>query len=204
MRRSWRVVIGAGAVLLLPGRGFTSLTRLFAPDLPGDPSADDALSIGPTAVPDPLIAAAVNILAFVSAGGGLVVEAEVFGPGSWTWVPFADLIGHSGDVNVATENVHITDPAHPVMAGLTDAGLSSWGFSIHSNFTTPERAGFDVLAVDVTRGNIPTIIARIPAPGRGAGADAGGLHQPAVCAWARTRCGGAFRRGRAPPAGRRP
>jgi hypothetical protein len=36
------------------------------------------------------------IAAFVAAGGGLVVEAQVFDAASWSWVPDAALIGHSG------------------------------------------------------------------------------------------------------------
>lgn len=49
--------------------------------------------------------------------------------------------GLSGDL------ITIVDGTHPAMAGLTDEGLSNWGSSTHSRFTTfPET--FDVLATE--------------------------------------------------------
>lgn len=134
----------------------------------------DVLYFAPTTVDADIanyVANAAGIAAFASGGGGLVVEPNVFAAASWTWVPDAALIGHSGATNVGTENVSITAAgmASPVMTGLTGPGLSGWGFSIHSNFRTPEAAGFETLALDVTSGNIPTIIARVSGPPPGPG-----------------------------------
>ena len=96
---------------------------------------------------DELVAASGQVLAFVNSGGGLVAETNVFAINSWTWVPFADDISHSGDANLGGAEVLIVQPTHPVMQGLTDAFLSDWGISVHSTFLTPGDAGFQVLAL---------------------------------------------------------
>ena len=78
------------------------------------------------------------------------------------------------------DDIHITAPQHPAMAGLTDASLSNWNCSIHALFTS-YPGGYDVLAIadnlgtvytdeDGSRGT-PYILAR--------GAVAGSPHCPA-------------------------
>ena len=152
-----------GEVLtILTDAGFTNLTELTAFDLANiDLSGFDMLYIGVVLDGFNYAAADANVQSFFDNGGGLVAEAELFGPGSWEWLPFADLIGHSGDTNIETESVTIVKSSHPVMAGLTDAGLSDWLLSVHSHFTTPEAAGFTRLAIDKTGAG--HIIA-VPAP----------------------------------------
>jgi hypothetical protein len=59
-----------------------------------------------------------------------------------------------------TEAAHITEPASPVLAGLTDASLSNWGVSIHEVFDT-WPTNFTVLAVATTQGK-PYILSRGP------------------------------------------
>jgi len=150
---------------LLNAAGFTSMTLLNSSNLTTiDLSVYDVLYFGPTTSQAEIanyVAAASKIQSYVNAGGGLVVEPEVFAGNSWSWVPFANQIGHSGSTNVCTEVVTITAPSHPVMAGLTNAGLSRWSCSVHTYFANAEAAGFEVLAVDTY--DRPAIIA-IPEP----------------------------------------
>lgn len=159
---------GAGGTVAnaLSLAGFTDATELDPADLATtDLSVYDVLYFGVTTDATAIghyVTAASDIQDYLDAGGGMVVEAEVWAANAWTWVPDADLIGHSGTTNTAQDSVTITDPAHPVMAGLTDAGLSGWGFSGHSNFATPEAAGFHTLAVDGTGDAL--IIVRDPVP----------------------------------------
>ena len=145
--------------------GFTDITLLAPGDLDTiDLTIYDVLYFGPhtnAAVIDDYQTAAVDILAYVNGSGGLVVEPEIFRANSWSWVPHAGLIGHSGATNVVEDTVVITNPSHPVMAGLTSAGLSNWGGAIHSTFSTPAAAGFEVLATNAF--GIPVIIV-IPEP----------------------------------------
>lgn len=108
--------------------------------------AYDVLYFGPTTDATTIghyTANAAKILAYTGSGGGLFVEPEVFDAGSWSWVPYAGLLGHSGPTNVGGETV-VLDPGAPAAlnAGLSNAGLSNWGFSIHSTFATPGAAGF--------------------------------------------------------------
>jgi hypothetical protein len=48
--------------------------------------------------------------------------------------------------NPCHDDIHVTAPSHPAMAGLTDANLSNWDCSIHSLFTT-WPSNFQVLAI---------------------------------------------------------
>lgn len=146
--------------ILLTEAGFTNLTELTPTELANDDlSAFDVLYIGLTTDGILFAPAAANVQAFVDAGGGLVAEAEVDGPESWEWLPFADSIGHSGDINIRHEIVEIVAPGHPVMHGLTSAGLSNWHFSTHSTFSTPETAGFTTLVRDSESGGTAQTIA---------------------------------------------
>jgi len=149
-----------GFVLALAG--LTDLTEILVQDLDtADLSGFEALYIGPrTAGVADLVAAAANVLSFVQSGGGLVVETNIIDPASWSWVPFADQIGHSGDDNTSSNGVTIVDGSHPVMQGLTSAGLSDWTDSVHSVFSSPGAAEFDELAIDSGSTGLAVIIAR--------------------------------------------
>jgi len=157
---------GGSVFDILDDAGLTNLTQIF--DLAAENlSAYDVVYSGP--VCDTSLGnrenAAANVQAYVNAGGGLVVEPEIFDALSWAWVPYAGLIGHSGATNWEGNEVNIVTPGHPVMAGLTNAGLSNWSGSVHSTFSTPGAAGFTTLTnwMSVTGGPIPHIIA-LPEP----------------------------------------
>jgi len=138
----------------LVSEGFTNLTLLTSASLAIiDLTVYDVLYFGPTTSSTTIadyVAASAAILAYVNGSGGLVVEPNVFDASSWSWVPDAAAIGHSGATNVGDNTVTIVDPGHPVMQGLTSAGLSGWNSSIHSTFSTPAAAGYSVLAVGGT------------------------------------------------------
>lgn len=79
---------------------------------------------------------------WISNGGGIVVNAEwkgslgVTNPYSFLPVSFDTDTGF-----YHTNGVHIVAPAHPLVAGLTDSLLTSWGNSVHGKITTiPEGA----------------------------------------------------------------
>jgi hypothetical protein len=158
---------GGTTPALLSLAGFTLVTQIAPAALAGtDLSLYDVVYFAPTTSSADVAAFSADaaaIAAYAAAGGGLVVEPEVFATGSWSWVPFFAGLGSSGAANVGGDAIHITAPGDPVMAGLTDAGLSGWGFSIHSTFTTPGAAGFDTLA---TGDRVPYIISlAVPEPG---------------------------------------
>ncbi len=153
-----------GTGTMLATDGFTNLTSLTPATLAtANLSAYQVLYIGYANSASSMVPAAANVLNFVNNGGGLIAENELFDAASWTWLPFGNLIGSSGPTNVAGDNVNIVAPLNPVMAGLTNAGLSNWSFSVHSDFSTPAAAGFTTLAVDANSG-IPYIIERVPEP----------------------------------------
>lgn len=133
---------------LLNSEGLACSSVIPAADLDtADLSNFEVLYTGATRdnVPD-LVAATSNVEDFVNGGGGLVVETNIVDSGSWTWVPEASLIGHSGSTNVGGMDTSIVDPDHPVMQALNGDDLSDWGTSVHSIFVTPGNAGFQVLA----------------------------------------------------------
>ena len=143
--------------------GLTDLTEIQAASLASaDLSAFDVVYVGPTSDVSGLVPALLNLVRFGNSGGGLVVEPNLQDPESWSWVPFADLIGHSGPVNVGSELVVITNPGHPVASGLTNDGLSDWGMSVHTVFSTPDAAGFEAVAADSYQFGTPVILVRNP------------------------------------------
>ncbi|HEX9945029.1 MAG TPA: hypothetical protein VGG03_23720 [Thermoanaerobaculia bacterium] len=78
------------------------------------------------------------------------------------------LLSEFGDFRVLGQGdcpntVTIVEPAHPAVAGLTDADLSNWGCSVHE-FITSFPAGFEVLVTGLhpTEGFLPYIIATPP------------------------------------------
>lgn len=154
---------GGNPAAFLASLGFTDVTSI-APSAIGTTTLSDydVLYFAPT-TSSPAVAfytaAAASILAYTLADGGLVVEPEVFATGSWGWVPYAALIGHSGTTNVGGDSISVVAPLHPVMSGVTSAGLSGWGFSAHTTFATPGAAGFTTLAIVNDRAGIADIIA---------------------------------------------
>lgn len=133
---------------LLAAAGFTNLTEIPIADLDTtNLSVFDVVWIGRTDdnLQADLDAASANVQAYVDAGGNLVAEDQRNG---YAWIPFGTAIGGTGGPP-DNDTIHITDPGHPVMAGLTDNGLSGWGNSCHARFATPGAAGFITLAVDV-------------------------------------------------------
>jgi hypothetical protein len=69
---------------------------------------------------------------FVSAGGGLYVESGGdFSALDYSWVPPAGQVASNGSTS---ENVGIAAPAHPLAAGVSDAGLDNWFNSSHGDF----------------------------------------------------------------------
>jgi hypothetical protein len=150
---------------VLTAAGLTQLTQFTPAGLAtANLNLFDVVYIGATTTASNLVSAAVNVQNFVNGGGGLVAEAEVHDAASWTWLPYANLIGHSATSNVSHEAVTITAPLHPTMAGLTNAGLSSWNFSVHSTFTTPGLAGFTTLSTDNLNGRAHIIVLDAPEP----------------------------------------
>lgn len=94
---------------------------------------DDFVTVPATQALAALAAKAADIQSFVSAGRGVVAWSEPFPNGAdwnWDWSPL-DLTSRG----VFNQNkVEITDPAHPVMSGLTDGLLSDWNSSWHGYF----------------------------------------------------------------------
>jgi hypothetical protein len=102
---------------------------------------------------------------WISNGGGIVVNAEwkeslgVTNPYSFLPVNFDTATG-----SYHANGVHIVAPAHPLVAGLTDSLLTSWGNSVHGKITTiPE--GVTVVA-KATAYNSPHLVAATYGRGR--------------------------------------
>jgi thermitase len=77
-----------------------------------------------------LLARESEIADWVAAGNGIVALAEFDEANRWAWLP----LWVSGSSGFHADTVHILNPAHPVMSGLTDAELSGWGISYHGYF----------------------------------------------------------------------
>lgn len=94
-----------------------------------------------------------KIKAYIAAGGFLIAHSCDL----WDWtgleiLPAGVIIGYQFDPR---NNIHITNPDHPVTKGLTDVELSNWDASTHGYFTNLPP-GTDVLMV--TDSNLPTFI----------------------------------------------
>jgi len=109
---------------------------------------------------DALNARASDIASFAASGRGIVALSEPIGTGCYTWVPIpvVSALYPTGRV------VHIIEPEHPVMAGLTDDDLSNWGDSYHNVFT--DTGSFTVLAVGEDAGSISLTLAGTYGSGR--------------------------------------
>ena len=97
----------------------------------------------------------VDIRNFVMAGGNLIALANIIDGSSigWTWAPVA-----VGTQNGSTDNIHITNALHPIMDSLSDALLSNWSISCHSQFTSYDTS-LKVLANAPLLSNLPVILA---------------------------------------------
>jgi hypothetical protein len=93
-----------------------------------------------------------DIADFVESGHGVVALSEPIGDGRYTWLP----VGVTPSARDDKEQVHIVQPGHPVMDGLTDGGLSNWNSSYHHIFT--DAGSLTVLALGVEPGNLPVIL----------------------------------------------
>jgi hypothetical protein len=91
---------------------------------------------------DALNARAADIDTFIAGGGGVLALPEPIGNGRFAWVPDAIEPMVSTDF-ISDDSVGIVAPGHPVMAGLTDEGLSGWNVASHGDFRS--TAGLDVL-----------------------------------------------------------
>ena len=102
---------------------------------------------------------------WISNGGGIVVNAEwkgdlgVTNPYSFLPVSFDTATGW-----YHTNGVHIAEPTHPLVAGLTESMLTSWGNSVHGKITTIP-AGATVVTT-ATAYNTPHLVAVTYGSGR--------------------------------------
>jgi methionine-rich copper-binding protein CopC/protocatechuate 3,4-dioxygenase beta subunit len=95
---------------------------------------------------------AADIAAFVNAGGGLLTDCGgLFYNPDYSWVPNGSQLTW---VDFGDDNVHITPTgaASPIMAGITNAGLSNWGTSSHQYFSA--TAGLSDLAENSINGSV--------------------------------------------------
>jgi hypothetical protein len=115
-----------------------------------------------------MVANATKIAEFVALGRGLVVFRENTATASWSWVPLGGELNHTGSQDLGTDAVDILDGTHPVMQNVTDAGLSSWLYSIHSAFDPNSIAGLSSLArgTDPNVANRPVVLVGAVGPGR--------------------------------------
>ena len=105
---------------------------------------DDFVTAAAQDVLDALNARDADIEAFLADGGGVVALSEPIGTGRFAWLP--DPIEPILGGFLSDDTVSIVDPFHPVVAGLTDTGLSGWIVASHGNFLT--TGGLDVLVDD--------------------------------------------------------
>jgi hypothetical protein len=104
-------------------------------------------------------ASATDLRNFVIAGGSFLGET-----------PFGNILAFGPDGGSVAQNgsggnsVHIVAPGDPVMAGLTDAGLSGWDSSYHGSYTA--TGAFTVLAIGNDNGGLPVTITELLGAGR--------------------------------------
>jgi len=94
-----------------------------------------------------------DLSTWVSAGHGIFALAltNPFTSNQYDWVPDAIRPAY---ISFTNDIINIANPSHPVMAGLTDDGLSGWHSSAHGIFENsadpltwgPNVTGWDVLA----------------------------------------------------------
>ncbi len=101
---------------------------------------------------DALNARKSDIAEFIQAGHGIVALSEPIGTGRYTWLPFPITASISGG-----NAIKIVKPGHPVMDGLTDAGLSNWNSSYHNVFT--DTGSLTILALGSGFEGLPATLA---------------------------------------------
>jgi hypothetical protein len=125
--------------------------------LTADLSAYDVLYVGSTfqnanvTTPsqqalDALNTRKVDIATFVQSGHGIVALSEPIGTGRYGWIPLT--VDSFYGYGWGYEDVHITNPGHPVMASLSDSGLSNWGSSGHTYFI--DTGSLSILATRIS------------------------------------------------------
>ena len=97
---------------------------------------------------DALNARKADIATFIQDGHGVVALSEPIGTGRYAWLPVS--ITAVDGYDWGFDDLHITDPGHPVMASLTDDGLTNWSVSAHTYFTSSDS--MDTLVVRTSSG----------------------------------------------------
>jgi Ca2+-binding RTX toxin-like protein len=112
-------------------------------------SFDPFAHLGPGEQSEELVANSINFAASAPRGTGLY-----FSLGCWfddnganQTLTIMDQFGTFTNDDDSGDDIQILQPGHPVMAGLTDAGLSNWGQSVHEHFLT-FPSSFQALAND--------------------------------------------------------
>lgn len=86
---------------------------------------DLSVTIPSQATLDALKAREADLTSWIRAGHGVVALSEPIGTGRFDWLP--DAVQPTVGPQIHNDSIHIVNSAHPVMAGLTDDGLSGWG-----------------------------------------------------------------------------
>ena len=120
----------------------------------GSTFQDGYVTIASQQALDALNARNVAIAAFVQSGHGIVALAEPIGTGRYTWLP-VPVSSSYGGIGLGYEDVQITDPGHPVMASLSDSGLSNWSRTGHTYFI--ETSSLSILARVLASGEPVTL-----------------------------------------------
>ena len=98
-------------------------------------------------------ATAAKVAAFVAGGGGLYVElgGNFFNP-NFSWVPHPGIVSTTS----TSDNIGIVNASHPLVEGLTSAGLSNWSNSSHGDFIS--TGGLEIVAQNNNTGR-PVLLA---------------------------------------------
>jgi hypothetical protein len=132
-----------GGLTMLQNAGFTQITAISQSQFASQTLSNfDVIYVTGFSGEENFTSSAGAVFKFVNMGGGLVTEG---GTSSLAWAPLGNAIGLTGE---GSNTESIVDSLHPIMAGLTNAGLSNWHSTSHSNFTTPGAAQFLTLAID--------------------------------------------------------
>lgn len=102
-----------------------------------------------------------DIAAFIQSGHGVVALSEPIGTGRYAWLPVS--VTAIDGYNFGFDDLHITNPGHPVMASLTDDGLTNWSVSAHTYFTS---TGMMDTLVERTSSGAPVTLAGTYGQGR--------------------------------------
>jgi hypothetical protein len=102
---------------------------------------DDAYNSGTPAYAVNLNARQADIAQFLSKGGGLVFGVQTFrgdttNGDEYNFLPPGLVDGQPTGMMVYGNKVRMTDPSHPIFAGVSNADLSNWGYSYHGFFAT--------------------------------------------------------------------